>query len=160
MPTLPASLPARPRSSSLRRGRVSLPGHAYLLTTVTNGRVPVFADFAAARAAIGALRACDDAGESKTVAFVLMPDHLHWLMVLHAPALAPVMRRFKSVGARAINAMRGTPGNTLWQPGFHDHAVRAEEDLRASARYLVNNPVRAGLVDSVMNYPHWDAVWL
>ena len=28
------------------------------------------------------------------------------------------------------------------------------------ARYVVTNPVRAGLVDNIMEYPHWDAVWM
>jgi putative transposase len=48
----------------------------------------------------------------------------------------------------------------LWQKGFHDHAVRGDEDMRALARYVVANPVRAGLVRSVREYPHWDARWL
>jgi hypothetical protein len=28
------------------------------------------------------------------------------------------------------------------------------------ARYVVANPVRAGLVQRVGQYPHWDAIWL
>ncbi len=48
----------------------------------------------------------------------------------------------------------------MWQKGFHDHAIREEEDLRAVARYVVANPVRAGLVQSVRDYPHWDARWV
>ena len=149
-----------PRGSALRRGRVSLAGHAYLLTAVTQGREPVFRHFALARAAIAALRACDEAGEAETLAFVLMPDHLHWLVTLRGQPLDAVMRRFKSVSGRAVNRLRGVTGAPLWQAGFHDHALRADRDLRAAARYLVGNPVRAGLVASVMDYPHWDAVWL
>jgi hypothetical protein len=38
--------------------------------------------------------------------------------------------------------------------------VRAEEDLRDAARYIVANPVRAGLCTHVKDYPLWDAVWL
>ena len=36
----------------------------------------------------------------------------------------------------------------------------SDEDLVAVARYIVANPVRAGLVKNVRDYPHWDAVWL
>ncbi|MDO5291028.1 MAG: transposase [Pseudomonadota bacterium] len=159
---MPPSAPHthRPRSSALRRGRVSLAGHAYLLTTVTHGRAPVFSEFALARAAVAALRACDEAGECQTLAFVLMPDHLHWLLILQGRALDAVMRRFKSVSARQVNGLRGVQGVPLWQPGFHDHALRGDEDWRAAARYVVGNPVRAGLVASVMDYPHWDAIWV
>ncbi|MCF6281296.1 MAG: hypothetical protein L3J28_03650 [Candidatus Polarisedimenticolaceae bacterium] len=43
---------------------------------------------------------------------------------------------------------------------LHDRAIRKEEDLVAIARYIVANPLRAGLVKSIKDYPHWDCVWL
>ncbi len=43
---------------------------------------------------------------------------------------------------------------------FHDRAMRKEEDLKAAARYIVANPLRAGLVERCGDYPLWDAVWL
>ncbi|MFB6261862.1 MAG: transposase, partial [Thiohalorhabdaceae bacterium] len=61
---------------------------------------------------------------------------------------------------RRINAQRNLPGSPVWQPGFHDRAIRREEDLEAVARYVVANPLRAGLVDRIADYPHWDAAWL
>jgi hypothetical protein len=48
----------------------------------------------------------------------------------------------------------------MWQKGFHDRAIRREEDLRAVARYIIANPLRAGLVRRVHDYPLWDAIWL
>ena len=48
----------------------------------------------------------------------------------------------------------------MGQDGYHDHALRQEEDLRAVARYIIANPVRAGLVERIGDYPHWDAAWL
>jgi REP element-mobilizing transposase RayT len=65
----------------------------------------------------------------------------------------------KSRSAIEINRLLGRRGR-IWQKGFHDHAIRKEEDLRAVARYVVANPVRAGLVQSVRDYPHWDARWI
>jgi hypothetical protein len=47
----------------------------------------------------------------------------------------------------------------VWQPGYHDHALRREEDLVTVSRYLVANPLRAGLVAYIGNYPLWDAIW-
>jgi len=41
-----------------------------------------------------------------------------------------------------------------------DHALRSDEDLRAVARYVIANPVRAGLAQRVGGYPFWDAVWI
>jgi len=51
-------------------------------------------------------------------------------------------------------------GRPVWQRGFHDHALRAEEDIVGVARYLVANPLRAGLCDKIGNYPYWNAQWL
>lgn len=51
-------------------------------------------------------------------------------------------------------------GRQLWQANYHDHAMRNEEDLPSLARYIVANPLRAGLVARIGDYPLWDAVWL
>jgi len=40
----------------------------------------------------------------------------------------------------------------LWQRGFYDHALRKEEDVQKVAEYIVNNPVRMGLVEDWRNY--------
>jgi hypothetical protein len=48
----------------------------------------------------------------------------------------------------------------VWQKGFYDRALRSDEDVAAVARYIVANPLRAGLVDSVREYPFWDAIWV
>jgi len=147
-------------AADLRLGRFSEAGRLYLVTTVVRARRPVFAEFALARLAIGELRRCDELGRCRTLAFVLMPDHLHWLIRLDGGELSRVVGDFKANAAKAVNRRRGMAGLALWQHGFHDHALRREDDLAASARYLVANPLRAGLVKRVGDYPHWDAVWL
>ncbi len=147
-------------SSALRRGRYSQPGGIYLITTVTDGRACIFADFKLARLAINELRTCDARGRCETLAFVLMPNHLHWLVTLSQGSLPSLVGHFKANAARVVNRHLNTPGTALWQSGFHDHALRRDEDLRSAARYLVNNPVRAELVGKLGDYPHWDAVWV
>lgn len=144
----------------LRRGRVSEPGRIYLITTVTHDRRPVFADFAAARVVVGCLRRMDETACCETLCFVVMPDHVHWLLLLgeHKP-LSGLVQIFKNLSARRVNATRGESG-PLWQAGFHDHALRAEEDVLEVARYVVANPVRAALVARVGGYSHWDARWI
>lgn len=148
-----------PRGNRLRRGRHSHTGRLYLLTTVTTGRAPLFRDFTLARCVINEMRATDTAGLSRTCAFVVMPDHLHWLVELLGPDLSRLMLQIKSKSAIAINQQTGNHGR-VWQHGFHDHALRQEEDILRLARYVIANPVRAGLVRSVGQYSHWDAMWL
>ena len=145
--------------SDLRNGRWSETGRIYLITTVTESRRPVFRDFWCARQLVHELRATDNLGWSMTWAFVVMPDHLHWLVELGDTELSRLVLRIKSCSAIAINRSLGQSGR-LWQKGFHDHALRKEEELQVVARYLVANPVRAGLVESVRDYPHWDARWV
>lgn len=144
----------KPRSHALRLGRYSEPGRIYLVTTVTRDRTPFFLDLAAARALIGALRFAQGQGHADTLAYVVMPDHLHWLMTLgDGISLSTVVRSIKAVTSRRL-------GRPIWQPGFHDHAVRQDEDLVHMARYIAANPLRAGLVRNLGDYPHWDAIWL
>jgi REP element-mobilizing transposase RayT len=132
----------------------------YLITTVTQGRSAVFANFELARLVIAELRACDERGTCQTLAFVLMPDHLHWLVQLRGGELSALVGYFKAHAAKVVNRRRGMTGESLWQHGFYDQALRREEDLVAMARYVVRNPVRAGLVKKAGDYPHWDAIWL
>lgn len=89
-----------------------------------------------------------------------MPDHLHLLVQLAEHGELPVlMNRLKAATARSVNRLLSRQG-AVWQQSFHDHLLRAEEDARAVARYIIMNPLRAGLVMRVGDYPHWDAIWL
>ena len=95
-----------------------------------------------------------------TLAYVVMPDHLHWLMQLHSQhSLSNAVMSVKGRSALEINRVRQA-GGMVWEPGFHDHALRREEDLQDVARYVVCNPLRAGLVGRINDYPLWDAVWV
>ena len=144
----------QPHGKNLRKGRVSLPGNVYLVTAVTASRKPVFASFSAARLAVRCFHDQDVAYHAQTCAFVVMPDHIHWLLQLREDGdLSGVVRLYKAKVTMRL-------GKNLWQRGFHDHALRSDEDMRDVAQYIIANPVRAGFVRSVGDYPHWDAIWL
>ena len=139
---------------NLRKGRVSISGGIYHVTAATNNREPVFLNFWHARVLVGSFVHLQKQGSVSSIAYVVMPDHFHWLFQLNETAtLASVMKSVKGFSAKRI-------GKTIWQPGYHDHGIRQEEDLLQIARYIVANPLRAGLVDSIECYPHWDAIFL
>ncbi len=69
------------------------------------------------------------------------------------------MQKTKSLSTKAVNQATGR-NVCLWQRGFHDRALRREEDLVKLARYVVANPLRAGLVEKLGDYPLWDAIWV
>jgi REP element-mobilizing transposase RayT len=148
-----------PHAHRLRRGRFSILGGVYLLTLVVEGRKPRFNSLTAGRLLVAELRAADAAGWATSLAWVVMPDHLHWLVRLETLSLSALMRNVKGRSARRLNQHLDLTG-PFWQAGFHDRALREEEDLRLMARYIVANPIRAGLVERVGDYPLWDAIWL
>lgn len=143
----------------LRKGRCSEVGRCYLVTAVTRGRSETFADWRAGCHVARAIHAEHCEGAVHTYCWVVMPDHIHWLFELRKGDLSAAVRRMKSRSASNVN--RGVQrAGQVWQVGFHDRALRREEDLRAAARYIVANPIRAGLVQRVHDYPLWDAIWL
>lgn len=149
-----------PGNRALRRGRISLPGHVYLVTATTMNRKRYFLQFKAACAACRCFEDSRTLADASMLAWVLMPDHGHWLIRLGAKtALNQVVNRLKSASARSANHLLGRQG-ALWQHAYHDHALRSEEGLRKVARYIIANPVRAGLVERVGDYPFWNAVWV
>jgi REP element-mobilizing transposase RayT len=155
-----------PHSKDLRKGRYSQHNQTYLVTTVTEQRQTVFTDFWLGRIVVQAMRHQHQQGNIHSLAFVLMPDHLHWLFTLQNDnTLAEVMKHVKGSSSYLIQKNRRECGaihlhQSLWQEGYHDRALRKEEDLQQIARYIVANPLRAGLVNKIGDYPLWDAVWL
>ena len=135
-------------------------GQTYLVTTTTLARRPLFEDWRVACVAARSLTNSNLWRDARLLCWALMPDHWHGLIELcDGASLGAVVNRVKAVSAREINRAAGTTG-AVWSKAFHDHALRAEEDLVATARYIIGNPVRAGIAKSVREYPFWDAVWL
>ena len=99
--------------------------------------------------------------------FVVMPDHIHAIIVLldthrvgdvraglkPAPTdgdavedagvrhgLPEIVRALKTYSARRINATRGTPGASVWQRGYYERSVRNERELDLTRKYITSNP--------------------
>jgi len=152
-------LPDLPASHRLRAGRYAEPNRIYLLTTNTLDRDPIFAGFALGRLVAHQFRRAQELELANSLAWVVMPDHFHWLVELENCSLKKLMRETKSLIAREVNISINRKG-PLWQQGYHDRALRREEDLVKMARYVVANPLRAGLVEKIGDYPLWDAIWI
>ncbi|WP_040071520.1 REP-associated tyrosine transposase [Pseudomonas batumici] len=148
-----------PHAHRLRVGRFSEPGRIYLLTAVTLNRQPAFKDWHLGRLVVNEFRQAEQTGAAQSLAWVVMPDHFHWLLELHNGDLPRLMQGTKSRSARTVNKIRGIQA-PLWQKGYFDRALRREEDLKTMARYIVANPLRAGMVEHIGDYPLWDAIWL
>ena len=96
--------------------------------------------------------------------FVVMPNHLHGIIVIRtdseinvgagfkpAPTgstrtkrhgLTEVVRGFKTFSARRINIIRAAPGTPVWQRSYYDHVIRGEEELDRVREYIQGNPAK------------------
>jgi len=152
-------MPDLPAAHKLRVGRYTEVSRIYLLTSTTYQRKPIFTNFALGKLVADQFRHAQDSGLVSSLAWVVMPDHFHWLIELRRGSLSEVMQKTKSLSTKAVRQTCG--GNSvLWQRGFHDRALRREDDLVKIARYVVANPLRAGLVEKLGDYPLWDAIWV
>jgi putative transposase len=87
-------------------------------------------------------------------AFVVMPNHIHGILVLGAtvgagfkPAptrhgLFEIIRGFKTFSARRINEMRDASGTPMWQRNYYEHVVRDEDELTRIREYVLSNPLQ------------------
>jgi putative transposase len=152
-------MPRIHNGNQLLKGRHSESGRIYLLTTVTEQRRPIFRDFHLGRLVVNQLRHAHDEGIVNSIAWVVMPDHCHWLVELHSKTLGELMCRIKSRSSVAVNEAAQSR-TRLWQKGYHDRVLRKEDDLKAAARYLIKSPIRAQLTTRIGDYPLWDACWV
>jgi putative transposase len=77
-------------------------------------------------------------------AWVIIPNHLHFLIKIETTSLAKIVKELKRHTARESNKILGRKG-AFWCEDYFDTYMRdAEHELRA-CRYIENNPVKAGL---------------
>jgi putative transposase len=87
------------------------------------------------------------------LAWVFMPDHVHWL-VEGTREDANFRSAMMLVRQRAAIAYKRVSDTPLWQRGYHERVLRRDEDARLVADYILNNPVRRKLVESAVDYAH------
>jgi putative transposase len=98
------------------------------------------------------LRASDAEGFS-IIACCFMPDHIHMLpegLDDNSDLKAFISRAKQLSGFEFKKACR----KKLWQRYSYEHVLRDQESTRAIVAYIIENPVRAKLVESVYEYPH------
>jgi putative transposase len=91
-------------------------------------------------------------------AFCIMPNHVH-LVYTPLPkadgtyhAMSAIMHSLKRYTARQANLLLGREGS-FWQHENYDHVVRDEAGWRRIITYVLNNPVKAGLVQHWKEWP-------
>jgi putative transposase len=94
-------------------------------------------------------------------AWVLMPNHLHGIIVISqnldrlavnekyggvarrtSRSLSTFISGFKGATTRRINRLRNSPGESLWQRNYYEHVIRNETALAKIREYVADNPQR------------------
>ena len=85
-------------------------------------------------------------------AAAVMPNHVHVLLQPRPGVeLVRIVKGMKGASARKINQARGAKGQ-VWKEECYDRIVRDQEDFEVKVQYLLNNPVKAGLVKDGLQY--------
>ena len=80
-----------------------------------------------------------------------MPNHVH--LLLEGLSDSSDLRRFvRDWKQRTAFDYQNETGGDLWQRGYFDHVLRTDEDTDLVTRYVLGNPVRAGLVADMKEY--------
>jgi REP element-mobilizing transposase RayT len=127
--------------------------HHYSLRFSTLARRRVFESAAVASAAIAQIQQTCAEEDFAILAHCVMPDHVH--LVLEGLCDTSDLRRcVKLTKQRVEYAARKQFGvHALWQVGYYERILRSHHALETAIRYVLDNPVRAGLVKRAEDYP-------
>ena len=103
------------------------------------------------------LRKADAGGLCDLHAFVVMPNHVHFLCT-PVVSLPELMRRVKGPTAHQANTVLGRRGEKFWQDEFFDRIVRNDTEFGRIQRYIEWNPVKAGLMARPEDF-RWSSAW-
>ena len=135
--------------------RAFVPGGSWFFTVVTRDRRPIFASADAVDVLRDAFRTVRAKHAFATDAIVVLPDHLHCIWTL-PPGDADFATRWRLVKTRVAQrldpALRGD--GRIWQNRFWEHLLRDEDDFARHVDYIHFNPVKHGLVDRAVDWPH------
>ena len=89
----------------------------------------------------------------KLICYCFMPNHLHLLVggISEMSSLKKFIQVFKQ---KTAYHFKESKNEILWHRNYFDHTVRKEENISNICDYILNNPVRRGLVQDYRNYPY------
>jgi putative transposase len=140
--------PRRPRlKDSDYRGT-----HVYFLTILTHDRSPHFKEAEAVDHLVGNLLQIARSEKFGVLAYCFMPDHLH--LLIDGEDNESDLQKFISLFKQKSGYWyKQKYKRNLWQTSYYDHVLRKEEGLEQVALYILENPVRKGLVTDFRDYP-------
>lgn len=143
--------------------RYYVPDAIVFITGVTHDRVPYLGLEDNIELFWETLRRVQKIHPFRLVAYVILPDHFHWLMRIEDDCgdFSKVLHSIKRNYTLNYKKARHISGPlNLWQKRFWDHIIRDERDLNNHFDYIHWNPIKHGHVERPENwmhstYSHW-----
>src|SRR5687767_13788050 len=132
--------------------RIEFAGALYHVTARGNARMPIFDDDADRRNFLSVLEQVLDRSGWLLHAYCLMGNHYHLMVETMQANLSAGMRQLNGVYTQRFNRRHERVGH-LFQGRFKAILVERDSYLLELCRYVVLNPVRAGMVKRVQDYP-------
>ena len=131
--------------------------HAYFLTICSAERRRHFTDSGLTEALIESMHEQFTKHDFSVLTHCFMPDHCHVLAMAHGSSceLGKAVRGFKGV---SVPIARRSGIHELWQRDYYEHILRKSDDLISVACYILQNPMRAGLIDDWRQWPYLGCV--
>ena len=103
--------------------------------------------------AIQEIRICAQDEQFDILGYCVMPDHVH--LVVEGRTESSDLKRFAKMAKQRSGAQFArTARRPLWQEGYFDRVLRESDDIRGVVRYILENPIRAGIAERVEDYPY------
>ncbi|HET8653214.1 MAG TPA: transposase [Gaiellaceae bacterium] len=135
-----------------RRPRHLLGDGTYHVTARGVARSAIFLDARDYHAFLSQLADVVERFAWATLAYCLMPNHYHLVVSTRRPRLSAGMHRLNCLYAMRFNKRYARPGH-LFQNRFDARLVEDDRHARKVCRYVVDNPVRAGLCERDGEWP-------
>jgi REP element-mobilizing transposase RayT len=127
-----------------------------MVTTITTKREPIFKISEAADIVLETILFGREQQWYYLLSFVIMPDHVHLVIIPREKKISDCMKSIKGFSARKINELLNKRGS-IWQSGFYDYILDSEEKALSRMRYIEDNPVRKGIVTHAEDYVYSSA---
>lgn len=138
--------------SMARPLRIEFPGAVYHVTARGDRREPIYMDDEDRSLHLGLIGKALMRFDARALAYCLMGNHVHLVLQTQQPNLSRIMRHINGVYTQAYNRRHGVVGH-LFQGRYHAILVDSDAYLLALCRYVERNPVAAGLVAEVGQWP-------
>jgi putative transposase len=135
-----------------RQWRIEYEGALYHVLSLGNERSSIFSDDNDRKTFLETLGQMSHRFDVEIHAYVLMDNHYHLLLKTNRPNLSKSMQWFGTTYTRRYNSAHGRSGH-LFQGRFKNHIVEDETYLMRLSCYIHRNPLRAGMVHRLVDYP-------